>query len=246
MPDTGDDVRFSVPLYTQAEAAQYLGMAPSTFRAWARGYRNHFPDRPDVVGDPMITSIGRPAATQPSIPFIGLAEGMFLAALRQADMPMQRIRPALELVRQRFGVEYAMASRRFFVSGAELLYEVVDGLGDRDRQDTTKKLVVLRDSQYVFREVVEQNMKRIEYDKDGAGGGYASKLVLPGYEVADLSVQPGINFGRPYFTRTGTPLHVVQGLLKAGEAPEDVADDFDLRPDEVTEVSDRMGLKAAS
>lgn len=245
MPDERDDVRFSVPLYTQAEAAQYLGMAPSTFRAWARGYRNHFLGRSDVVGAPMITSLGRPTPAQPSIPFIGLAEGMFLAALRQADMPMQKIRPALELVRQRFGVEYALASRRFFVSGAELLYEVVDDLGDRDRQDTAKKLVVLRDSQYVFREVVERNMKRIQYDESDADG-YATKLVLPGYEVADLSVQPGINFGRPYFTRTGTPLHVVQGLLKAGEASEDIAYDFDLPADEVTEVSDRMGLRAAS
>jgi len=245
MPAERDDVRFSVPLYTQAEAAQYLGMAPSTFRAWARGYRNTFPNRADVVGKPMITSLGQPTPAHPSIPFIGLAEGMFLAALRQAAMPMQKIRPALELVRQRLGVEYALASRSLFVSGAELLYEVADDLGDKDRQDATKKLVVLRDGQYVFREVVERHMKQIEYDKDSADG-YAAKLGLPGYEVADLSVQPGINFGRPYFTKTGTPLHVVQGLLKAGEVSEDIAYDFDLPADEVTEVSDRMGLKAAS
>ena len=30
--DRSDDVRFSVPLYTQAEAARYLDMASSTFR----------------------------------------------------------------------------------------------------------------------------------------------------------------------------------------------------------------------
>ncbi|MFE9823664.1 DUF433 domain-containing protein [Streptomyces sp. NPDC005791] len=92
---------------------------------------------------------------------------------------------------------------------------------------------------------VERHMKQIEYDEDSADG-YAAKLGLPGYEVADLSVRPGINFGRPYFTKTGTPLHVVQGLLKAGEVSEDIAYDFDLPADEVTEVSDRMGLKAAS
>lgn len=239
-----DDVRFSVPLYTQTEAARYLDMAPSTFRAWARGYRNRFPDRPDVVGEPMITSIGAPTSTRPSIPFIGLAEGVFLAALRRADMPMQRIRPALELVRERLGVDYALASRKLFVSGAELLYEVTDDLGGRDRQDAKKKLIVLRDGQYVFREVVERHMKQIRYDEDD-GAGYAASLTLPGYEVADLSVRPGINFGRPYFTKTGTPLHVVRGQLRAGETPEDIAYDFDIPSDEVAEVSDRMGLTAS-
>lgn len=243
MARTSDDVRFGVPLYTQTEAAHYLDMPPSTFRKWARGYRNRFPDRPDVVGDPMITSLRAPTSTHPSIPFIGLAEGMFLSALRRADLPMQRIRPALELVRKRLGVDYALASRKLFVSGAELLYEVTDDLGERDRKDATNKLIVLRDGQYVFREVVERHMKQIEYDEQD--GGYATKLALPGYEVADLSVRPGVNFGRPYFTKTGTPLHVVQGQLRAGERAEDVADDFDIPSDEVAEVSDRMGLKAS-
>jgi len=32
--------KFGAPLYTQAEAARFLGQSASTFRNWARGYRS--------------------------------------------------------------------------------------------------------------------------------------------------------------------------------------------------------------
>jgi hypothetical protein len=32
--------KFDAPLYTQAEAARFLGQSASTFRNWARGYHS--------------------------------------------------------------------------------------------------------------------------------------------------------------------------------------------------------------
>ena len=243
--DHMDDVRFSVPLYTQAETAAYLDMAPSTFRNWARGYRNTFPDRPQVVGSPLITYLGSPHSPRPSIPFIGLAEGMFLSALRRAEVPLQKIRPALDLVRERIGVEHALASRRLYVAGADLLYEIGDDLGGEDKRET-RKLIVLKNGQYVFREVIDRFLTRIEYDESDEGsGGYARKIYLPGYEVAELSVLPSVNFGRPFFTATGTPLYVVANDLRAGEPVEDIADDYGLPVDQVAEVQERIEREAA-
>ena len=40
------DVRFTVPLYTCTEAAGYLGVPPTTFTTWLKGYRREFPNRP--------------------------------------------------------------------------------------------------------------------------------------------------------------------------------------------------------
>ncbi|MFC6057062.1 DUF433 domain-containing protein [Streptomyces pratens] len=246
MTDRMDDVRFSVPLYTQAETAGYLGMAPSTFRNWARGCRNTFRDRPQVVGSPLITYLGSPRSPRPSIPFIGLAEGMFLSALRRAEVPLQKIRPALEMVRERIGVEHALASRRLYVAGADLLYEIDDDLGGEDKRET-RKLIVLKNGQYVFREVIDRFLTRIEYDEpgEGPGDGYARRIDLPGYEVAEPAVLPGVNFGRPFFTATGTPLYVVAGDLRAGEPVADVADDYGLPVDQVAEVRERIEREVA-
>ncbi|MGW2524879.1 DUF433 domain-containing protein [Streptomyces sp. NPDC001617] len=245
MADRSEDVRFSVPLYTQAEAASYLDMASSTFRNWARGYRNTFPNRPQATGSPLITYLGAPRSSHPSIPFIGLAEGMFLSALRRANMPLQKIRPALDMVRERIGVEHALASRRLYVAGADLLYEIGDDLGGEDERET-RKLIVL-DGQYVFREVIDRFLTRIEYDEPGSrpGNEYARKIELPGYEVAEIGVLPGVNFGRPFFTATGTPLYVVAGDLRSGQPVEDVAEDYGLPVDQVAEVQERIEREAA-
>jgi uncharacterized protein (DUF433 family) len=88
---------------------------------------------------------------------------------------------------------------------------------------------------------VERYLKRIEYADDE----YAARVELPGYEVAKIVADPTINFGHPYFTSTGTPVDAVLSRLRAGEPMDDVADDFALGIDEVSEVADKAKLTAA-
>jgi uncharacterized protein (DUF433 family) len=227
-----NDLRFSSPLYSQAEAARYVDMPPTTLRDWAHPTRGR-------GGRPMVTSLRPSGPGQPTVPFIGLAEAMFLSALRRAGVPMQQIRPALVMVEERLGVEHALASRRLFVVGPQLLWEVAaEGeLG----ADQRRALIVLRDGQYVFREVVERYLRRIEYAADE----YAARLRPPQYEVADVLIDPEINFGVPYFAESGAPLYAVLSRLRAGEPIADVAADFDLPDDQVAEVADRTDLPAA-
>jgi uncharacterized protein (DUF433 family) len=236
-----DDVRFTVPLYTTAEAGRYLDVHATTFRRWVKGYHQEFRDRAPVSGEPLVTDLAPEAPGGPSIPFIGLAEGMFLSALRKARMPLQQIRPALELVRTKIGIEHALASRKLYLAGAQLLWEVSEESAlDDDARHGARDLIVLKDNQYVFRQVIEQYLRQITYDEE-----YARRILLPGYEVAQIAADPATNFGKPYFTKTGTPLYVVQNMLKAGENIEDVADDFSLPVDQVTEVAQREGLLAS-
>ncbi|KWW98084.1 hypothetical protein TH66_22620 [Carbonactinospora thermoautotrophica] len=237
-----EDVRFDVPLYTQAEAARYLAMPESTFRTWARGYTRQRQGRRPVTGAPLVTYL-RPANPQdPSIPFIGLAEGMFLSALRRANVPLQQIRPALELVREKLGVEHALASKRLYVVGAQLLWEVSESSDlDRDARYGARDLIVLRNGQYVFRQAVEQYLRRIEYAEDE----FARRVHLPEYEVADVIADPLINFGQPFFQATGTPIEAVLSRHRAGEPIEDLAEDYGLPYDEVVEVVERHRRRAA-
>jgi len=235
------DLRFAVPLYTSTEAAGYLGVRPGTFSTWVKGYRRDFAHRPPVTGAPLVTGLTPAFRGAPSVPFGGLAEGMFLSALRRAGVPLQQIRPALDLVRTRLGVEHALASRRLYVAGAQLLWEVsTTGDVDAEARHTARDLIVLRDGQYVFRQVIEQYLQRLTYDDE-----YAVRLVLPRYEVAKIATDPEVNFGKPYFTHGGTPLAVVRGLLKAGEQIPDVSDDFGIPEDQVTEFAQREGLLSA-
>lgn len=68
---------------------------------------------------------------------------------------------------------------------------------------------------------------------------------LPDYDVAGLVADPRINFGHPVFASRGAPLDAVLSRLRAGESIAEVADDFELGVDEVTEAADRADLLAA-
>jgi uncharacterized protein (DUF433 family) len=236
---TRKDVRFSIPLYTQAEAARYVDMPASTFRTWAQGYQRKGRDGSLIQGDALITYIPPRGPSDLTVPFIALAESMFLSALRKAGIPLQQIRPALTLVQNKIGVAHALASRQLYVLGSQLLWEVYEE-GDLD-DDSRRALIVLKDGQYVFREVVERYMKSVEYAPDD----YAARVRLPGYEVAGIMVDPEINFGHPFFVATGTPMYAVLSRLRAGEPRRQVADDFELAEDEVAEVADRAELPSA-
>lgn len=88
--------RFKTPLYTVAESSRYLGVGESTFRCWARGYTRHSPNRQDVHGEAIVTTIDGQFRGAASIPFIGLAEALVLSGIRNSGVPLQRIRPALD------------------------------------------------------------------------------------------------------------------------------------------------------
>ena len=75
---------------------------------------------------------------------MGLAE--VLAALRRSGVPMQRIRPALQAIEAEIGLEHALASRRLFTDGVELLFDYADA---HIAGELLSSLVVVRSGQRV-------------------------------------------------------------------------------------------------
>jgi hypothetical protein len=91
--------KFETPLYSVAEASRYPGVSDSTFRAWAKGYTRRSRDRKEVRGAAVVMTIADQPRGAASIPFVGLAEGLVLAGIRKSGVPLQRIRPALDRLR---------------------------------------------------------------------------------------------------------------------------------------------------
>src|SRR3954447_211945 len=125
--------KFDAPLYTLAEASRFLGLSESTFRNWSRGYHSVIQGR-EVTGKPVITAVGKLGQRGPAIPFLGLAEGYALAAIRRTGVPLQRIRPALERLNTEMGVEHALASEKLVTDGAEVLFDYAAKAGGTKRR----------------------------------------------------------------------------------------------------------------
>ena len=234
---TEDVVRFEVPLYTVAEAARALAVPVSTFHTWARGYERLRPDGRRHGYGPVVSSTST-ARLGPTIPFVGLAEGMVLAAIRRANVPLQRVRPALAVLRDEIGIAHALASRRLFTDGAELLFDYADTLADAGAAQAVRELVVVRSGQRVFSEIVEGYLRRIEYDADD---GYARLIRLPGYERAHVIADPTRSFGQPIFAHGGARVSDVLDRFQAGEDVRSLADEFGVPALEVEDA-----LRAAS
>jgi len=75
-----DPIRFAVPLYTVADAARIVGVPASTLASWSIGYLRKFSNRPHVAGSSIITHLPSAGLRLPTIPFVGLAEALVLAA----------------------------------------------------------------------------------------------------------------------------------------------------------------------
>ena len=86
---TPDKARFEVPLYTVADAARIVAVPASTLAAWAKGYVRRSLVRPDVTGDPIVTWLPSARPQEPSIPFVGPAEALVLAAVRRSGVAAQ-------------------------------------------------------------------------------------------------------------------------------------------------------------
>jgi len=157
MSGIADRLRFQVPLYTVTEAARLVDVPVSTLSTWAQGYLRRFPDRRNVVGDPLITYLKPEGPRRPSVPFVGLTEATILAAVRRSGVPMQRVRPALQALAVGLGLEHPLASRRLYTDGAELLYDYAESHPDTEDGQAARQLVVVRSGQRVFREVIRHS-----------------------------------------------------------------------------------------
>jgi len=193
------------------EAAQIVRAPSTSFARWAHGHR--FKQRSEGEwgwSAPILTGVQ--AGRSFTVPFNALAEGYIVESFRRAGLPMARIRPAVEVLRQEIGLENALLSEKLRTDGAEILIEN----GDRD-------LVVVRNHQGVFRDVVDQYLQSIVYRE-----GFVDFLRLPTFERIGVVVDPRRNAGQPTVDRIGVRVEDVVSRVRAGESMTDVADDFAL------------------
>ncbi|MDQ1429164.1 MAG: hypothetical protein QOK39_2640 [Acidimicrobiaceae bacterium] len=231
----GVDHRFDLALYTLAEAARALDVPASTFATWAKGYLRRPPGGQPVAGEPVVTSLEAPPG-KPSVPFVGLAEGVVLAAVRRSGVPLQRIRPALEVLAREIGVAHALASKALYTDGAEVLFDYAQH-APHDEAEAAGGLVVVRSGQRVFKPVIDDYLRRIEYGPDG----YAQLIRLPAYERANVLADPTRSFGQPIFARGGGRVSDVLDRFWAGDDIHTLTQEFGVPAEEIEDV-----LRAAS
>jgi uncharacterized protein (DUF433 family) len=211
----------SRPVYGLGQIDRLLGLQSGTARRWIDGYHRGGKTYPPVI---------REHATGDDIATWGeFVETRLLAEYRDRGVPLIRMRPAIEVLREELGTPYPLASARTWldVSGRELVRRVQDQVG----LEAALELVVVRTKQHIldWSEPAEEFRQSLEWT--GSGTNAQPRLLRPMPGNADVVVDPLRGFGEPVVRSIRT--EVIAELLRAGDSPEMVAELYDLKRQEV-------------
>ena len=203
-----------LPAYAISEAAGYLRLPTSTLRSWVLGQRYFDTKRTAKLFRPVI-DIADPK--QKHLSFINLVEAFVLAGIRRDhEVPLPKVRKALDYVRHSFGTRRPLAEEQFETDGIDLFVEKYGSL-----------VGVSQEGQLQMRELIRDRLQRVRRDPRGL----PQKIILfpasgTGKSRADVVIDPRRSFGRPVLDGLGVRTIVLFERFMAGENVEVLARDY--------------------
>jgi len=166
-----------------------------------------------------------------------LVEAHVLDAIRRHhQVPLSKIREAIDYLRRHFSSKHPLAEQRFETDGIDLF---IDKFG--------QLINVTQSGQIALRELLKAHLHRVEHDSSGT----AIRL-YPFTRKRDLRepkvvvIDPHISYGRPVLVGTGIPTAVVAERYKAGESIDELAEDYGRSRNEIEEaIRCELWLEAA-
>lgn len=204
-------------IYSYADVDRLNGLTPGTGRRWLEGY-----ERGGVFYEPVL----RESATEDNLVTWGeMVEARLLAEFRDHHVSLQRLRPAVLLLRREFG-QYPLAHARPFleVAGRELVRKVQDEVS-LARQ---LQFVVVRNNQTMLDIKAERFTDSVTYD-DGIAIAFR-----PSARTPRVAIDPTRSFGQP--SVRGVKTEVLAEDYCAGESLGSLADLYDLTIEQVEQA----------
>ncbi|OAN33400.1 DUF433 domain-containing protein [Microbacterium sp. H83] len=204
-------------IYSYSDVDRLVGLHSGTARRWLDGYT-----RAGKFYEPIL----REASTGAEVVTWGeMVEARLLAEFRSRDVTVQRLRPAIEQLRERFG-RYPLALARPFleIEGRELVQVVQEEVG----LDRALRLVVVRNGQSMLTAATERFSGAVRYVGGAAGS------VQPDPRTPSVVMDPARTFGQPSVRNVRT--EVLAGDYKAGSSRDELADLYELTLDQVDQA----------
>lgn len=242
--ETCNDVRVSRnvvelqdrPVYGFGQVDHILGLKAGTSQRWVDGYQRSGKSYPPVI---------RPESTGDEVVTWGeFIEARLLAEYRDEGVPLVKMRPAVERLREELNTRYPLASAKTWlgVEGRELVRKVQEAVG----LDHRLRLVVVRNDQEMldWSPQAQEFADSLKWESVGRGRARRSEVTSlnPDPAIRDVVVNPLQRFGEP--STRGVPTDVIRELYVAGDPIEMIAELYKL-PTHLVEAAVRYELKAA-
>ena len=210
------------PAYSLTEAARYLKLPAATLRSWVVG--RAYPKGESVA---TFRPLLKPARKHPPLlSFYNLIEAHVLRSLRtDHGVAIRELRRAIAYAERTLKIERLLLNKDLRTHAGEVFL------------DEYGKLISLSTSgQIAMRRMLEEHLKRVEWDQ------WQFPVRLYPYVSAEptterpIAIDPDIAFGRPVVIRAGVSTEAIAGRIDAGETVEALAEDYDLKPEEIEEA----------
>lgn len=166
---------FGEGIYTPRQAARLIASTPQEILRWTRGsgpttplWNARYQDLDDTT----------------ELSFSDLVEVRVVRAFRKAGISLQSIRYAIELAKDKFGVEHPLSTLDFKTDGTQILIKSLEN--DGDFYSLHKNTA----GQKVFSKIIDQSIKDLEYDD-----GHAARW-RP-HKSNEIVIDPTRQFGTP-------------------------------------------------
>jgi uncharacterized protein (DUF433 family) len=207
------------PVYGMSQVDWILSLHPGTARRWIDGYTRRGMEYPPVVrlepsGDEVVT-------------WGEFTEARLLSEFRDAGVPIQRMRPAVERLRDHFGTQYPLALARPWLdtAGKELVLSVQEEVN----LDKKLLLVVVRNDQLVLTLPTDNFVKSADFDQHGV-----VRRMRPVTSLDAVWLDPLRQFGDPVVR--SVPTEVIAEQVRAGERISTIAELYELSDEEVEQA----------
>lgn len=207
-----------------SDVDRYVGLASGTARRWIDGYSRGARTYPPVIRE---STTG-----DETVSWGEFVETSLLAGFRNRGVSLQRLRPAVQRLREELGTPYPLAARRTLleVEGKELVLRVQESTGLAPEL----RLVVVRSGQLILTPSTASFVERAHYFE-----GFVAELSLGDDAVR---VNPSRSGGRPAVR--AVPVEVLAEGFRAGESASALAELYELSPSQV-EAALRYEMRAA-
>ncbi|MEQ8344390.1 MAG: hypothetical protein RIB84_20850 [Sneathiellaceae bacterium] len=183
-----------IGIYSPADAGRLTHVPATRIRRWLCGHRiddRHYRElwAAQIDIDDGDIYLG----------FRDLIEVRVVNALIEAGLSAQKVRRAIDIARDRYGIDRPLSTRRFRTDGKHVFLLLAD-----EGQDRTVDL--FRD-QFAIRQVLEPSFKGLEFDEEG----------MPARWRIDqgVLVDPAYSFGQPIEQETLVPTRVLAAAAAA-------------------------------
>lgn len=212
------------PVYELGQVDALLGLGHGTARRWVDGYERRGQSFEPVVRE---TSTGNDLVTWGEF-----VETRLLASYRDSGVPMLRMRPIVEGLREQFGVRNPLATLRTYVDESrQLVYELQEQEG---LEDSMRLVVEAASGHLVFSTQMRQFERTMEFGPDDGNGLSITVRIKPPGRARALTLDPERRSGQP--VARSVPTDVLVELVRAHEPIEWVAEQYELSVEQVLDA----------